>query len=67
MENEIMGPELDSEIEKTDAERYSDLLLEIYDICYEAQDHLHLFDTRPECARLILEDYLKKIEELSSI
>lgn len=45
----------------------SSLLSEVYEVSLEAQRHLHLFDTRPECARLILEDYLKKIEEMCSI
>jgi len=64
MEKEIMSPELDGGIDKETAEMYRKLLHEISDICNEAHAHLHLFDTRPECASLILEDYIEKIEEV---
>lgn len=53
--------------ERTDTERYRDLLLDALDICLEAQQHLHLIKSRPECALLILQDYLKEIEEACSI
>ena len=76
MNNEYICPEMDIESkdvpsetddERTDAERYRDLLLEACEVSFEAQNHLHLFNTRPECALLILKDYLKEIESICSI
>ena len=53
--------------ERTEAEMLADVLMDVYEVSLDAQSHLHLFHTRPECGVLILGDYLKRIEVLCSI
>ncbi len=72
MENLIHGPGMDTDNvevddERTDVERYSDLLLEAYEVCRDAQRILELKYATPEHTLLILEDCLTKIEDICSI
>jgi len=72
VKNESISPELDPECEdvedeRTDEERYRAALSEVYELSLDGQRILDLKFAKPEHTLLILEDCLKKIEDLCSI
>ena len=72
MKSENMCPEMDTQFDEIYDERpkeeiYSDLLCEVFEVCSDAKRFLELDYTNPEHTLLILEDCIKKIEDLCCI
>jgi len=71
MKEEIITPEPENEDYEENLEgqvaNYREALWEINEISGEARRRLDLFELRPDCALLILEAYLNKIEDLSNV
>lgn len=64
----VMDTEIEETLdERTNEERYRDLLSEVYEVSLGAQRVLELDYAKPEHTILILEDCLNKIEHLCSI